>query len=64
MLKRKRPRRLIGVLLVVAGGLLMWLAPGSAFGSFPMTGLVLLLAGIFLEIIGIFLEQRDAGRRR
>lgn len=63
MLIRKRLRRATGILLVVAGGLLMWFAPGPTFGSFPVTGLGLLLAGILLEIIGIFLEHRDANRR-
>lgn len=64
MLTRKRLRRVVGVLLVVAGAVLMWIAPGPTFGAFPLTGLVLLLAGILLEIIGIFLEHRDASRRR
>lgn len=64
MLIRKRPRRAVGLVLVVAGGLLMWLAPGPTFGASPIAGMALLLAGILLEIIGIFLEHRDAKRGR
>jgi hypothetical protein len=54
LIKNKRVRRGIGLVLVTAGGLLMWLAPEEAgFGVF------LLAAGVLLEIVGIALERRD-----
>ena len=62
MLKQKRLRRAAGGLLVTAGGLLMWLAPGPTFSSLSIAGLAFLLAGILLEVIGIFLEHRAANR--
>lgn len=53
LIKNKRVRRGIGLALVIAGGLLMWLAPEEA-----TMGVVLLAAGVLLEIVGIALEQR------
>lgn len=55
LIKNKRVRRGIGLALVVAGGLLMWLAPEAGVGIF------LLAAGVLLELVGIALEQRDGG---
>ncbi len=55
LIKNKRVRRGIGLVLVVAGGLLMWFAPEVGAGVF------LLAAGVLLEIVGIALEQRDGG---
>jgi hypothetical protein len=54
MIRKRVPRRVAGAILVVAGGLAMWLAPESR------TGAVLLAAGIALELIGLRLEHRDA----
>jgi len=54
LIKNKRMRRGIGLVLVVAGGLLMWLAPEEAG-----VGVFLLGAGVLLEIVGITLEHRD-----
>jgi hypothetical protein len=51
MFKNKQLRRLLGVTLVVAGGLLMWLAPAARAGT------SLLAAGIAIELIGIWLER-------
>jgi hypothetical protein len=51
-MRLKALRRIAGGALVVAGGLLIWLST-EAF-----LGLVLLAAGIVLEIIGITLERR------
>ena len=59
MLKQKKPRRVVGALLVVAGGMLMWLAPAPMFSSLSAVGILLLLAGIILEAVGIALEHRD-----
>ena len=63
MITRTKLRRAIGAVLVVAGALLMWMAPGPIFTSLSGAGLVLLLAGIVLELVGITLERRDADRR-
>ncbi len=55
LLKNRRLRRSMGFVLVVAGGILMWLAPEVE------VGIALLAAGVLLEIAGIALERR-AGR--
>ena len=54
LIKNKRVRRGVGLALVIAGGLLMWLAPEEAG-----VGVFLLAAGVLLEIVGIALERRD-----
>jgi hypothetical protein len=53
LLKNKQLRRITGLALMAGGGLLLWLAPEVGFG------LVLLAAGVLLEIVGITLERRD-----
>lgn len=58
LFKNKRIRRSTGLALVVAGGLLMWLAPEEAG-----VGVFLLAAGVLLEIAGIALERRDGANR-
>jgi hypothetical protein len=55
LIKNKRSRRLLALALVVAGGLLIWLAPETA------PGIALLVAGVILEIAGIALERRAGG---
>ena len=62
MLRRTKLRRTIGVILVITGALLMWLAPASTFGARSVAGAVLLATGIVLELIGIALEHRDQQR--
>ena len=57
LIKYRGLRRTLGALLVVAGALLMWLAPEV------WSGVVLLGAGIGIEAAGIALEHR-AGRSR
>jgi drug/metabolite transporter (DMT)-like permease len=59
MLRRTRLRRTVGLVLVVTGALLMLLAPETAFGPRIGAGLLLLVAGIVLEVVGIALERRD-----
>jgi hypothetical protein len=54
-MKNKRSRWLLVIALLIAGGLLMWLAP-----EVP-TGIALLAAGILLEIAGITIERRAGG---
>lgn len=51
LIKHKRTRRAVGGVMIVAGACLMWLAP-----EVP-AGVILLAAGIGLEIIGILLEH-------
>lgn len=53
LMKNKRLRRATGLTLVIAGGLLMWLATEVT------AGVVLLVAGVVLEIAGITLERRN-----
>ena len=62
MIRRKGLRRAFGAALVIAGALLMWLAPGPTFGTQSGAGLVLLMMGIVLELVGIRLEHRDKNR--
>jgi uncharacterized membrane protein YccC len=57
LIKHKSLRRTLGAVLVGVGAVLMWLAPEV------WSGLVLLAAGIALEIAGIALEHRS-GRTR
>jgi drug/metabolite transporter (DMT)-like permease len=59
VLRRRRLRRTIGVVLIVAGGALMWLAPEPAFARWSLVGIVLLVMGLVLEAVGIALEHRD-----
>ena len=59
MLRQKRLRRTVGALLVLAGALLMFLAPRPTFGALSIAGLTLLTVGIVLEVLGIALEHRD-----
>ena len=63
MFRRTKTRRTVGVVLVVTGALLMWLAPEGSFGVRSGAGLVLLVAGIVIELIGIALEHRDDPRK-
>lgn len=57
MLRKRKLRRVMGALLVVAGAIAMWLAPES------LSGAVLLSVGIALEAAGLVLEHR-AGRTK
>lgn len=52
MLRKRTLRRSVGGSLVVAGGLLMWLATETILGA------ALLAAGVLLEIAGLALEHR------
>lgn len=47
-----RPRRMVAIALVVLGGVLMFLAPGTPAGA------ALVVLGIVVEVVGIFLEHR------
>jgi hypothetical protein len=51
-MNRRTLRRIVGGILVVAGGLMMWLSTEA------LLGVALLAAGIVLEIVGITLERR------
>ena len=63
MITRTKLRRAVGAVLVIAGAILMWMAPGPTFTSLSGAGLTLLLAGIGLELVGIALERREENRR-
>ena len=62
MLRQKRLRRIVGAVLIVTGALLMWLAPEPTFGGPAGAGLILLFAGIALELVGLALERRANGK--
>jgi drug/metabolite transporter (DMT)-like permease len=53
MLKNKRTRRSLAILLIVLGGLLIFLA------SELWTGIAFLVLGVLLEAAGIALERGD-----
>lgn len=46
-------RRLLALVLIVLGAVLLWLAPET------VSGIVLIVAGVSIEIIGIVLERRS-----
>ena len=50
----RTPRRILAAILVVLGALLIWLAPDAS-----TFGIIILLAGIAIEIIGIYLEHKE-----
>ena len=52
MLRNRRSRRVLALLLVVLGGVLMYLAP-EVWG-----GLAVLTLGVLIELAGIALERR------
>lgn len=52
MLTKRKPRRIVALILFILGGVLMYLAPGD------MAGLLLLAGGIVLELAGIALERK------
>ncbi|MCP5150193.1 MAG: hypothetical protein H6983_10445 [Ectothiorhodospiraceae bacterium] len=54
---QRRTRRVLAGVLVVLGVAMMVMAPASAGGS-PALGVVLLLAGVLVEAIGLVLEHR------
>jgi hypothetical protein len=50
-----KPRKIFAGVLVVLGGLVMWLAP-----EVSTIGFLLLLLGVAIEFIGIYLEHKDS----
>jgi len=56
--RRRRPRptmklrRLLALVLIVLGAVLLWLAPETP------GGIILIVAGVAVEIVGILLERR------
>lgn len=55
MIRNRRVRRAVALVLIVAGGLLMWLS--TSVGP----GLVAFGLGVLLEVVGLALEHRDPG---
>jgi hypothetical protein len=47
-----KPRRLVAGALVVLGAVLMFAAPAT------LSGVVLIVVGVLVEIVGIMLERR------
>jgi uncharacterized membrane protein HdeD (DUF308 family) len=52
MLRKQRSRRVLAAILVVLGGVLMFLAPGI------WAGLIVLALGVVIELAGIALERQ------
>ena len=52
MLRKQRSRRIVAGILVVLGGVLMFLAPEM------WVGLILLALGVVIELAGIALERQ------
>ncbi|MDT3706391.1 MAG: hypothetical protein ROZ09_06150 [Thiobacillus sp.] len=52
MLSKRRPRRILAIFLVVAGGVLLFLAPEA------WAGLGVLALGVLIELVGISLERK------
>jgi hypothetical protein len=48
-------RKILAGILVVLGGVLMWLVP-----EVSTVGFVILLLGVAIEVIGIYLEHKDS----
>jgi hypothetical protein len=48
-------RKILAGVLVVLGGLLMWLVPAES-----TVGFVILLLGVAIEAVGIYLEHKDS----
>ncbi len=51
---RKKPRRILAVILMVLGGVLLLLAPDSS-----RLGMALIAAAVVVEVAGIYLEHKD-----
>ena len=50
-----RSRKILAGILVVVGGLLMWLVPETSTAGF-----VILLVGVLIESIGVYLEHKKS----
>ncbi len=48
-------RKIVAGILIILGGLLMWLVP-----EVSTAGFVILLVGVAIEFIGIYLEYKDS----
>lgn len=53
MLRNRRLRRGMALILVVLGAILLYLAPND------LTGIIILLAGVAVEVAGIALERNS-----
>jgi len=51
MIRRRKLRRAVGAVLIVAGGILMWAAAS------PVAGALLFGAAAVLELLGMWLER-------
>ena len=55
----RKQRRIIGGILIVVGGLILWLAPVESFNM----GVLIILLAVFVEAAGIYLEHKR-GRKQ
>lgn len=55
----RKQRRIIGGILIVVGGLILWLAPVESFNM----GVLIILLAVFIEAVGIYLEHKR-GRKQ
>ncbi len=51
---QRKPRRIVAGILVVLGGLFMWLAPDVSY-----FGIGVLALGVVIEVVGIYLEHKN-----
>lgn len=50
-------RRLVAIVLIVLGALMLWLAPETG------GGVILIVAGIVIEVLGLIMEHRASRSR-
>ena len=55
----RKQRRIIGGILIVVGGLILWLAPVERINM----GVLIILLAVFIEAVGIYLEHKR-GRKQ
>ena len=55
----RKQRRIIGGILIVVGGLILWLAPVESINM----GVLIILLAVFIEAVGIYLEHKG-GRKQ
>ena len=51
-------RRIIAIVLVVLGGVLIYVAPESVGEFISVSGFILIALGVVVEAVGIYLEHK------
>ncbi len=54
-----KSRRIIAIVLVVLGGILLYVAPETLGDYASVGGFVLIIIGVIVEAIGIYLEHKQ-----